>query len=98
MTDKERDAVAERLALTIDSFEQGLSSVIDNMDNDEIRKRIITSTANLLENERAQKDDDALARAKARYDTLKQPYADAKKFQGAIVKYAMLVLEERGAQ
>lgn len=80
----------------ISKFDRDLVENMENMSNDELKQRVLQSQMNLMESERSRKDDDALNKAKAKFDVLKGPYDDAKKLQTAVINYGILLLEERG--
>lgn len=87
---------AMRWLKVIEENDEELVSTLENMTTAELKDRVIQSQVNLLESERKRKNDEALAKARARHDYLRGPYDDAKKLQTAIVQYGLLLLEERG--
>lgn len=80
----------------IAKFDEELASNMVAMKTPELKQRVLQSQANLIENERAEIANDKLTKAKVKYDDLKGPYNDAKKFQTAIIKFGMLLLEKAG--
>jgi hypothetical protein len=88
---------ALKYARVINAFDDELVEIMENMDNDELKGRVLQSQQNLLTSELNRAEDDNLIRAKMKHDTLKKPYEDAKKFQTAIINYGILLLDERGA-
>lgn len=92
------DAEARKWIKIVQRLDEDLAEEMSVMGTPELKGRVLQSQANLLENRRGREADGKLASAKARYDDLKAPYDDAKKFQTAIVNYGMLLLEERGAK
>ena len=73
-------------------------AALEALGTDDLRKRITTCEQNIAESERAQAADEALAEAKQTVKTLAAPYKDAIKAQRAQQRYALILLEQRGAE
>jgi hypothetical protein len=87
---------ADKWMTVIGNFDDELLTNMGSMSDAELKKRVLQSEVNLIENAREKVKDQKLKKAKKAYDDAKKPYDDAKKFQNAIVQYGMLLLEERG--
>jgi hypothetical protein len=80
----------------IKALPTGMAQEIEGMGEVDIRRRILTSTANVQEVRRAMEKDEALAEAKERAKELAAPYRDSLKSQDAIIRYCHHVLDSRG--
>jgi hypothetical protein len=74
----------------------GWQDEADAMSSEQLKKVIVESAANIAETQRAEENDEDLAKKKYAATDAAAPYKDAKKCQGAKISYALLRLAERG--
>lgn len=97
----ERDLAKSEAALKIiakiEKLAPEIKQEMDEMNDVDLKRRVLDAEHNLFVSERNKKSDERLKEAKAEYDMLKEPYAETKKLQTAIIAYGMIALESRGA-
>lgn len=69
---------------------------LEQMDEADLRKRIVTSECNLHETQKAKEADKELNDLKYKVKEASAPFAEAKKLQTAIIQYATCVLDKQG--
>lgn len=70
---------------------------LEALDRDGLMRRIADSESNIREAESSRDDNEQLGAARELVKELAGPYRDAIKVQRAIQRYALLMLEQRGA-
>lgn len=70
----------------------------DAASNDELKKIIVTCEGNIFNIEKEKDDDTKLAGAKDLVKEYSAPYRDAVKVQTAKIKYALFLLDGKGAE
>lgn len=90
--DRKRDTM-ERLDKLQRKLTKDMLDEVKDMNDEQLRDRIVLCQANLAENERLCDEDADLAAAKQAFDDAAEPYKTAKKQQTALAAYCTLLLE-----
>jgi hypothetical protein len=69
---------------------------INTMDENDIKKRVLTCEGNIYEIENAKANDQKLNSAKELLKECSQPYNESKAIEACKIKYCLFVLESRG--
>ena len=97
MPDKEKDQhFPEKYRKKLQNFAEGFIDTVDQLDTEEIKKRILTAESNIYEIEYEKDNNQKIVQLKDELKNIMKPFSEAKGMETAKIKYCLFTLQSRG--
>ncbi len=88
----------EKYRKKLQTLAEGFMDTIDQLDTEEIKKRILTAEGNIYEIEYEKDNNEKFLKIKEEMQLISKPFAEAKTVETAKIKYCVYILTEKGVR